>query len=101
MSSLRSFVSVLVAELDGPFEVLSESSFILTPFQLCQWSEAFLSFYTFPTWCFAGLRAAYDGSIVCDCLCSTILKSFSAEASDGRLNSLVLTDELGDKLLTA
>lgn len=81
------------AELDGPFE---ETSLLLTPFQPCQWSEAFLSFYTFPTWCFAGFRTAYDGSIVCDCLCSTRLESCSGETPDGHLNASRLTDGLGD-----
>jgi hypothetical protein len=72
LSSLRPASYALVAELDGPFE---KSSPLLTPFQPCQWSDAFLSFYTFPTWCFSGFRTAYDGSVVCDCLCSTRLES--------------------------
>jgi hypothetical protein len=73
----ETYMSALVAELDGPFE---KSSLVLTPFQSCQWSEAFLSFYIFPTWCFSGLRIAYDGSIVCSCLCSTRLESCAGEA---------------------
>ena len=80
--------SALVTELDGPFE---KGSLLLTPFQLCQWSEAFLSFYIFPTWCFAGLRATYYGSVVCDCLCSTRLELCPSET---HMISLVLTDDL-------
>ena len=87
LSVAEAYLSALVSELDDPFE---KSSLLLTPFQPCQWSEAFLSFYNFPTWCFAGLRAAYDGSVVCDCLCSTRLELCSG---DTRLISVVLTDD--------
>lgn len=71
----------LVPELDGPFEESSSCS------QPCQWSEAFLMFYPFPTWCFAGLRVGYDGSIVCDCLCAARLDSCSGEILFGHLNA--------------
>ena len=87
LSVAEAYLSSLVTELDGPFE---KSSLLLTPSEPCQWSEAFLSFYTFPTWCFAGLRVAYDGSIVCDCLCSTRLELCSGDTD---LISLVLTDD--------
>jgi hypothetical protein len=88
LSVAEACLSTLVAELDGPFE---KSSLLLTPFRPCEWSEAFLSFYNFPTWCFAGLRTAYDGSVVCDCLCSTRLEPCSG---DTHLTPLVLTDDL-------
>lgn len=84
----ESYMFIPVAELDGNFDKSPQ----LTP---CQWSEAFLSFYTFPTWCFSGFRTAYDGSIVCDCLCFTRLKL----CSDG--SHSVLTGGLGDGLLSA
>ena len=94
LTCMSSLTSNLVPELDGPFEVPAASSCLLTPFQPCQWSEAFLSFYTFPTWCFAGLRAAYDGSIVCACLCCTNVKSCSGETAHSDLTAFVLTDGL-------
>ena len=85
----EAYLSALVPELDGPFENRSR---LLTPFQLCQWSEAFLSFYTFPTWCFDGIRVAYDGSAVCDCLCSPI--RLEPCSGDTHLISLAITDGL-------
>ena len=90
MSSLTS--SILVSELDGPLEVPAVSSCLLTPLQPCQRFEAFLSFYTFPTWCFAGLRAACDGSIVCACF--TNVKSCFGETVHSDLTAFVLTDGL-------
>ena len=87
MSSLSLGICVPDPELDGPFE-----GSLLIAFQPCPWSETFLAFYTFPTWRFSGLRAAYDGSIICDCLCSATLKSCVDETPYAHLHAFVLTD---------